>query len=213
MGRGCTRVGRHRAVTNVRVGFAHSALCLLIASSVFAAAPVAGQTGGLRDIARRLDRGDTAAIGELLAHTRPAATTAETPEARIDRLRAEIEVLRARRAARPTLFPAAVQAESSTDGAAPAPGSTRVDPLRASRAWLRAGDAARALAALEGDGPDRLHLEARALEAMGRTSEAIALLERLVRETDSPLARIRAEADLEHLKWMEKRRSLRGGRP
>jgi hypothetical protein len=199
----------------VRQPFTHAArfgLALAVASASLASPTSTTAGDGLRELSRRLEQGDVAAIEEILARTRPATNGGDPTLDRLDRLRAEVEMLRARRAAKPSLFP-----PTARDFAAPPaqlePSGSRVDALRESRAWLRAGNARRALAALDVQGEERLFLEARALESLGRTREAIEIHERLAREAGSTFARARASADAEHLKWVEQRRVAREQRP
>lgn len=199
----------------MRHSFGSAARCafVLAAAGASLASPAPNPVGdGLRDLSRRLEQGDVTAIDEILNRTRPAATGGDPALDRLERLRAEVEMLRARRAARPSLFPRTTRADE-TPASEPEHAGTRVDALRESRAWLRAGEPRRALSALDGQGEERLFLEARALESLGRTREALEIHERLAREASTTFARARAAADAEHLKWVEARRLAREQRP
>jgi hypothetical protein len=166
----------------------------------------------LAALSKRLQAGDRAAIGALLARTRPASSALADANARIERLRAEIEQLNARRAARPVFPYTDTRAESA---AAPAqPGVVvRVDGLREARAWLRAGDGERALRAIPDRGSESLYLEARALETLGRRAEALVNYRTIANSAESATLRARAASAVEHLEWLERVLGGREGRP
>ena len=179
--------------------------CLALALLPFLAAPRtnAQDAEKLGDLARRLDAGDRAAIEELLAITRPPSAGLTDANERIARLRADVERLKARQLARPVFAPEGTSDVERGD-AAPAPG--RVDALRESRAWLRAGEpelALRALPAAEGitNDDDALYVEARALEKLGRGAEALEAYRRVANTAASALLRTRAADDVAHLEW------------
>ncbi|MBL8861971.1 MAG: hypothetical protein JNK02_08150 [Planctomycetes bacterium] len=169
--------------------------------------------GPLQAIAARLRAGDASAIDELLSRTQPASHGPAAADARLERLRAEVELLRARRAARPVLFPLTVTPTAVEGSGLETTGAARVDGVREARAWLRAGSPARALAAAEASGGEALHLEARALEQLGRRGEAIEAWKRAAATSPSPLVRSQAAAEARHLEWLEKRRAAQAGRP
>lgn len=193
------------------------AFCAVVAGSV-AAGPigekaVGSQPGdGLGDLQQRLRGGDRSAIDALLARTRPASVDLAESEARIDALRRAIEELGARRAARPT-FPFTTSRREPPGAPAPEPAPGRVDGLREAQAWLRAGEPARALQAIPDRGPESLYVEARALERLGRTREALESYRSVASSALSPTLRARAEGDVRHLEWLASRRAAQGGRP
>jgi hypothetical protein len=169
----------------------------------------------LTDLSRRLNEGDRAAIDELIARTHPVAGDLAASNARLERLRAEIETLRSRRAARPT-FP--LSRGSELDPLAPEAGieeasATRVDGLREAIAWLRAGEPDLALKAVPNDGDEAHYVEARALEGLGRRAEALEVYRRVAQNATSPTLRARAAGDVTHLEWRERLDTAREGRP
>ncbi len=174
---------------------------------------------GLGDISQRLRNGDRAAIDELLARTRPSPVDIEESQARIAGLRAEIERLELRRGARPVFPLANEKPVRRSDLDLERAGADRVAALRESRAWLRAGDPERALAALPSatsaaaDKDAALYLEARALEDLGRSAEALDAYRRVVAATESVTLRARATADVAHIEWREKSSKGQEGRP
>lgn len=163
-------------------------------------------------LSKRLQAGDRAAIGALLARTRPASSPLADANARIERLRAEIEQLNARRAARP-VFPY-TDTRAEPESVPEQPGVfVRVDGLREARAWLRAGDGERALRAIPDRGSESLYLEARALEKLGRRAEALANYRTVADTAESPTLRTRAASSVEHLEWLGRILGSREGRP
>jgi hypothetical protein len=169
----------------------------------------------LTDLSRRLNEGDRAAIDELIARTYPVAGDLAASTARLERLRAQIETLRTRRAARPT-FP--LSKAPDLDPLAPEVGAeeasaTPVDGLREAIAWLRAGKPDRALQAVPNDGDEARYVEARALEGLGRRSDALEVYRRVATNATSPTLRARAAGDVAHLEWRERVDSAREGRP
>lgn len=200
----------------------------LTCASVLAGEPVRprAQAGslegnGLGALSQRLRDGDRAAIDELLARTRPSGIDLTDSNARIEKLRAEIDQLNTRRFGRPIFQLAnATPVQRGADeasGAAAAPG--RVDALRESMAWLRAGEPERALRALPAAGSAAidqdlaLYLEARALEKLGRRTEALEAYRRAATSAVSPTLRTRAASDVAHLEWRERLLGAREGRP
>lgn len=191
--------------------------CLALALLPFLAVPRtnAQDAEKLGDLARRLDAGDRAAIEELLAITRPPTATLADTNDRLARLRADVERLKARREARPVFALDSAPAVARGDSA-PNPG--RVDALRESRAWLRAGEpelALRALPAPEGitNYDDALYVEARALEKLGRGAEALEAYRRVATTAASPLLRTRAADDVAHLEWRARAAAARKETP
>lgn len=187
----------------------------LVVLSVLSIPAFAGE--GLGELSLRLRDGDRAAIDDLLARTRPSNIELVDSNARIAALRADIDRLNARRSARPVHALANAKPVQRADAATPsAHGLARADALRESRAWLRAGEAELALRALPagdasaGDEDAALYLEARALEKLGRRSEALEIHRRLAASAASPTLRARAASDVAHLEWRER---LSGGRP
>lgn len=191
----------------------------LVALAVQARTQDAAPATTLVELSRRLHAGDVAAIDELLARTKPATLDLAESNARIERLRAEIERLDARRLARPS-FPIASESPMRRADAASAGDAAidRRDSLRESHAWLRAGEPERALAALPaanssaGDEDEATYLEARALEKLGRRDEALDGYRRLAASATSTVLRLRAAGDVAHLEWLERVRA-RESRP
>lgn len=191
-----------------------------LANTVGASAGTQGGDG-LGDLSQRLRDGDRAAIDDLLARTRPASIDLTDSNARIERLRAEIEELHARRAGRPVfqLAHSRVAMPDEADAALEAAKPGRVDALRESLAWLRAGEPERALRAIpkhesgSADEHEALYLEARALEKLGRRTEALEIYRRVAASAVSPILRTRAASDVSHLEWRESLVPARGGRP
>jgi hypothetical protein len=186
------------------------ARCALLAALLCAGAPalalVQGEPG-LGDLSRRLREGDLRAVDELLARTKPASIELSDAAARAERLRGEIERLRAAQAARPHALP--------TRGEEPAPQErgASVDPLREARAWLRAGEPARCLGALDSDQGEAAYLKARALEQLGRDAEALAIYRSLAASAQTPVLKLRAQSDVAHLEWRARLAGDKGVRP
>jgi hypothetical protein len=163
----------------------------------------------LTQLSQRLGAGDVSAIDELLACTRPASTEHAPTSAEIERLRLEVERLRA---ARP--MPAAVRAAKE---ARPAVQRDAGLALREARAWLRANDpnhCLKALPELEGgsggktldDGEtEALYQRACALERLDRDEEALDAYRRIAAGTTSPLMKLSAKSGVEHLEWRLRR--------
>ncbi len=204
---------------SVHASAKRSLMRALLAAFVVTSPVLARAGDGLGDLSQRLREGDRAAIDELLARTRPSSIELSDSNARIAQLRAEIEQLNARRFGRP-LFQLANPKPVARGGAeseAATPG--RVDALRESMAWLRAGEPERALRALPpadastSDADVALYLEARALEKLGRRAEALDTYRRAAASAVSPTLRLRAASDVAHLEWRERVLGPRGGRP
>ncbi len=179
-------------------------LCALILSAGANGATSAGDRE-LSDIAQRLRRGDRTAIAELLTRTSAPTCDLDGTNARIERLRAEIDALRMRRGARPA-FPLVSARENirPMNAAGDEGASTRVDGLREAIAWMRADDPERALRAVPNTGETALYVEARALERLGRTLESLEIYRRIAAEATSPVLRERAAGDVAHLEWRER---------
>lgn len=192
---------------------------LALVTLVGAQAPTPRHSG-LANLSQRLQDGDRVAIDELLARTRPPTVPLADSNARIEKLRAEIERLSTRRNGRPILqissAPKPVQRGASADGSET---SARVDALRESMAWLRAGEPERALRALPSAASETtdkdlaLHLEARALEQLGRRTEALDAYRRAASSATSPILRARAASDVAHLEWRERVLGAQESRP
>lgn len=160
----------------------------------------------LTQLSQRLIAGDTSAIDDLLACTKPASYASSDPalsSAEIERLRVEVERLRA---AQPV--PSAVTAANAARPATPRDAETA---LREARAWLRAGDPNHCLKALPpgggGDGGDgeALYRKACALERLDRDEEALDAYRRVAADTTSPLLKLSAASGVDHIEWRMRR--------
>jgi hypothetical protein len=157
----------------------------------------------LTRLSQRLAAGDTSAIDELLARTRPTSSDHAPSSADIERLRIEVERLRAARPRPPSETSPAPDAPASREESSAVP-SDAGSALRAARAWLRAGDPSRALKALPpGDKADEeaLYERACALERLGRDDEALDAFRRVAASASTPLLKLCAASGVEHVEW------------
>jgi Flp pilus assembly protein TadD len=166
----------------------------------------------LERLSQRLAAGDTSAIDELLACTKPASPDHAPSSADIERLRVEVERLRAAR-------PSTASAPSPATAAKEESSAVQADPdmaLREARAWLRAGDPSRALKSLPaGDKSEgeTLYVRACALERLGRDREALDAYRRVAASGVSPLLKASAASGVEHLDWRMHRTGSAEERP
>ncbi len=187
-----------------------TAWVLTVCAGLCAAAAPAPQERGLGDLSRRLRAGDRTAIDELLARTKPADIELADSAARADRLRAEIERLRAAQGRRWTRTAPPPEPDAAP---AAAPRIHSAEPLREANAWLRAGEPERCLAVLPADLGEGDLLRARALEMLGRDPEALAAYQRVAAAAATPVEKLRAAGDVAHLQWRLRRAPQPENRP
>jgi hypothetical protein len=175
------------------------------------------ELGGLR---ARIERGDKDAIAEVSQRSPEPGKDPRADDERLAQLRFEVsrlqtdwDALAASAAAKGTPI-AHVSGSGSPTTVTPtkdpttnltsfeAPGFS-VDPLRQGEALYHAGKYDDALGVLRGqpDDPRCQYWCARALEALGRTDEAIALYTSVSARKDASWAGERARTDLELLQW------------
>ena len=159
----------------------------------------------LAQIAQRLDAGDLGAIDEILAST-PPASPGRTPTSQdIERLRIEVDRLRA---ARPAPITASPAHEAALHPIVPATARNAAMAVREGRAWLRAGDPNHGLKALppaaSGDA-SALIQRAFALERLGRDAEALELYRRVAADASAPLLQLTAASGVDPVAWRMRR--------
>ena len=152
----------------------------------------------LTQLSQRLIAGDASAIDDLLACTKPASSDSAPSSAQIERLRLEIERLRA---VQPEPVPV-----PATDEVRPATAHDADSALREARAWLRAGDPNHSMKVLPpGDG-EALYRKACALERLGRDAEALEIYRRVAAAAGtSPLMKLSAASGVDHVEWRLRR--------
>lgn len=172
----------------------------------------------LTSLSQRLIAGDTSAIDELLACTRPASADPAPSSAEIERLRAEVERLRGAQPAAPAV--------TAAPAARPATARDAEAALREARAWLRAGDPNHCLKALPvldhgtsaangtdaGDG-EALYRQACALERLGRDEEALEAYRRAAAGSTSPFLKLGAASGVDHIEWRLRRAGKSEAKP
>jgi hypothetical protein len=173
--------------------------------------PTADRRAQLSRLSQRLDAGDLRAIDEVLASTQPASPDRTPTSDEIERLRIEVERLRAARPA-PTATTTAPVPAAPAVHAPLAVGAIPRDlamAVREARAWLRADDPNHCLKALPsptdvGDGA-ALYQRACALERLGRDAEALDAYRRVAAEATSPLLKLGAASGVDHIAWRLRR--------
>jgi len=198
-----------------------------VLTALFALATTAGGTdthstssdrrAELARISERLSAGDTRAIDDLLRCTKASSPDRTPKSADIERLRAEVERLRAARPAPPTSTTNANATTNPSDIASDASRSASADPetaLRAARAWLRAGDPNRCLKALPPGEGEALYLRASALERLGRDAQALDAYRRAAATGGtSSLTKLSAQSGIDHIEWRMRREHTEGTKP
>jgi len=163
-------------------------------------APLADAKAKLSELSRRLQAGDRTAIDDLLARTVPASSDLAEASARAETLRAEVERLRG------VQVPRLVSSRPAEPVADSRPTYTSLEPLREARAWLYAGEPARALKVLPDVEGEPAYWRGRALEKLGRDKEALEAYRRATSTPESATSspntwKAWAAADAAHLEW------------
>ncbi len=180
-------------------------------------------TRGLEELSgmrTRIERSETAAIGDVIALSEAPRTDARADAEHLAQLRFEVSRLQmdwdaiamitpAKTAS--TQKPAAHASPTGPDGKPAADGAPvafespgfSADPLKQGEALFRAGKYEAAIVVLRTQPDDARcqYWNARALEQLGKTTEAIALYTTVVARKDAGWAGERARTDLELLQW------------
>ncbi len=178
------------------------------------------ELSGLR---ARIERGDKAAIADVIERSAPPGQDPRADDERLAQLRFEVSRLQTdwdalaaasgRKGVPVTNAAGTHSAGTNTPTTDPltnltsfeAPGFS-VDPLRQGEALYHAGKYDAALGILRGQ-PDDVRCQywsARSLEALGRLEDAIALYTTIAARKDASWAGERARTDLELLQWKQK---------
>lgn len=190
---------------------------------------------GLEELAglrTRLEHGDRAAIGDVLARSEAPSPDPRTDDERLAQLRFEVSRLQmdwdaiaatlpvktggAPKAGTPAALPASPGTKGATGAqtAFEAPGFS-ADPLREGEALFRAGKYTESLAVLKTQPDDARcqYWSARALEQLGRVDEALAIYTAVAARKDAGWAGERARTDIELLQWKKDSAAKPGEKP